>query len=127
MHELIDREDPKCLYCNGSCDLHMDGEIILTTLSYEVQSLRCRRCHETFEIHWVDDNGETKYLGFTFTCGSLTVHNLYDKGFCIGGKELLYSQWQAAAPEFNYIEKFNVDFSNKNKLYEKLKTYLIFS
>lgn len=127
LHELIDREDPKCLYCDSFCDDYMDGESISHNINYYVQIFRCRKCHETFEIHWIDDMVKTKMQGFLFTCEPLTVFNLYNKGFSIGGKELHFSRWKSLNPGFNFIEEFEVDFSNKNKLLEKLKTYLIFS
>ncbi len=130
MHELIDREDPKCLYCNGKCDFTMDGDFLAGTLSltYEVQILKCRRCFETFEIHWIDDAGEVRYSSFVFTCGSLTVYNQYEKGFCIGGKELLHPASKSLPYEtMKFVPEFLVDFSDKNKLWEKLKTYLVFS
>lgn len=131
LHELIDREDPSCLYCKATCDLKQDGFFIAGTLSlyYEVQILTCRKCHEIFEIHWIDDNGETKFLCFVFTCKEIAVTDKYDEGFHIGSKGILYDNWKGGISTYlgTEIPAFPVDFSNKRKLYNKLKTYLVFS
>lgn len=129
MHELIDRDDPKCLYCGHACDINLDGMTILTTLQYDAEILTCRKCKEIFEIHRIDDNGETKYISFVFTCKDVVVYNRYGSGFHIGGKEVLFKNWQQNRLRnfSNFILEFPVDFSDKKVLYKKLKTYLTFS
>lgn len=129
MHELIDREDPKCLYCNSDCDFKHDGFFPagISNLYYELEILTCRKCKEIFEIHWIDDAGEFRYLSFVFTCKDIVVLNRYSSGYSIGGKEFLYVNWSAGKNPDNFIPAFPVDFSNKNKLYKKLKTYVVFS
>lgn len=132
LHELIDRENPSCLYCKSNCDIKQDGFFLAGTLTlfYELQILTCQKCKEIFEIHWLDDNGETRMIGFTFTCKKIVVYNHYDKNeFTIGGKELLYKNWGPGLNSVggNIVPEFTVDFSNKRKLNNKLKTYLVFS
>lgn len=129
LHELVDREEPKCLYCNGKCDHSQNGDFVMTaSITYEVETLKCRRCHETFEIHWVDDAGQVTITSFVFTCGSIVVYNQYGNGFAVGGREYLYpASKRVMSTDMKFIPEFPVDFSDKNKLYEKLKTYSVFS
>jgi hypothetical protein len=130
LHELIDREKPSCLYCRGEFDIKQDGFFPggITSLTYEVQMLTCRKCDEVFEIHWVDDAGQLTWSGFVFTCNEVVVFHSYASGFYIGGIELLYQNWVGASAKLeNCVPEFKVDFSDKKKLYKKLKTYLVFS
>lgn len=127
MHELVDREDPRCLYCNSRCDLEMDGGFVagIISITQEVQMLTCRACKEKFEIHWVDDSGKITYLDFVFSCKDIVVINRYvEKAFYIVDKRYLYKNGRACPT--NPIPEFTVDFSDKKKLYEKLKTYRVF-
>lgn len=130
LHELIDRENPSCLYCKGELDLKHDGFFPggIASLIYDIQMLTCRDCDEIFEIHWVDDAGKVTYVAFVFSCNEIVVFNSYSTGFHVGGNELLYQNWSGSTAKLeNSIPAFNVDFSDKKKLYKKLKTYLIFS
>lgn len=128
LHELIDRDDPSCLYCKSPCDLMQDGFLALTSLYYECQILTCRKCKEIFEIHWVEDNGETRYVAFVFTCKDIVVDYQYADGIHIGGRELLYHNKFGTKPiTGGFLPAFPIDFSNKRKLHNKLKTYLVFS
>ncbi len=143
LHELIDREDPRCLYCNSDCDLKQDGipmSMSSTNHTYEVQILTCRNCQEIFEIHWYEtDQQVTQYYGFVFTCKDLLVFNMYlmkpyedlDGAFCLGKRSKnLWKHHKNKPANFPFrprIPPFPVDFSDKEKLYEKLKTYLVFS
>lgn len=130
LHELIDRENPLCLYCQGELDLKHDGFFPggIVSLTYDVQMLTCRDCDEVFEIHWIDDAGKVTYAAFVFTCNEIVVFNLYADGFFVGGNELLYQNWVGASAKLeNSIPAFNVDFSDKKKLFKKLRTYLVFS
>jgi len=128
MHELIDREDPRCLYCKSDCDIQLGYGFLAATPSYNVDILTCRKCNERFEIHWLGDIDPTQITAFVFTCKKWVVFFKYDAGFSIGGKELL---WGNKSPhptsELKYILPFEVDFSDKKKLQKKLKTYLTFS
>jgi hypothetical protein len=128
LHELIDREDPKCLYCNSDFDIELSGDYIGGSSSMlNVDILSCRNCHEQFEITSIDEADNV--IAFAFTCKGIVIRNVYHlQSFILGGKELLYGIISSSYPENpNYIPEFNIDFSDKNKLYEKLKTYLIFS
>lgn len=139
MHELIDREDPRCLYCHSECDIEQDGTSISLYSSgdtYECQILTCRKCKEVFEIHWYDHSGDIFYHAFLFTCKELTVFDFYprptdmEEHFAIGTRDQLYKQWKDDPRNFprkNRVPAFPVDFFNKRALHKKLKTYLTFS
>lgn len=120
-HELIDRDEPKCLYCNSDFDLNLKSEWIPNTaLKADKEILTCRKCKEVFEIHSLQGgDGNTEYVGFTFSCKKFRVFfNYIESYFDISdenGKHIIA------------IPSFQVNFSDKNKLYEKLKTYLVFS
>lgn len=126
LHELINREEPKCLYCKSSCDYSLDG-FGVGLASHDVDILTCQKCKEIFEVHTTTQpSGESEVDGMSFTCKDIVVVCSYEYGFAIGGKEYLYPNW-SANNTYQYLEPFPVDFSNKKKLYKKLKTYLVFS
>lgn len=133
MHELIDKDIPRCLYCNAEFDTNamsiksssgssmshlMPGKHFM--MRYDTETLYCVDCRETFEIHsHQSDEGETTYSGFTFSCKGYSIfYNYIESYFDISdnkGKHIVA------------IPSFSVDFSDKEKLHEKLKTYITFS
>jgi len=134
-HEIIDRDDPRCPYCQGDFDLDMKGEWIARSQNrYDVEVLTCQKCKEKVEIHSIQTiDGETVINTFTFTCKDLCILHVYaGKTFWIGGLSLLYdsldNQMATSATEpMVKLPAFDVDFSDKEKLWKKLKTYLVFS
>jgi hypothetical protein len=130
MHELIDREDPRCLYCKSECDIQLDGLPVSprNAIAFNVDILTCRKCKEVFEIHsW--ENDPTEIADFVFSCKTISVMNKYDgmyQGFHIGPRSNL---WPSIFNVNNStrVPPFAVDFSDKKKLFAKLKTYLVFS
>ena len=130
LHELIDREDPRCLYCKSECDIQLTGNYILpgSSSQYNVDMLTCRKCKERFDIHWIDE--ATNVVSFAFSCKKMAVFHAYGHGFIIGiKKELLWSYEDRADTKDTdkYLPPFDIDFSDKKKLHNKLKTYLLFS
>jgi len=130
LHELIDREEPKCLYCKSDVDLSMSS---IGWPQYHVDSLTCKnkKCKAVFEVHAYEDLDNI--VAFTFTCKDLCIRNNYASGVAvgtvlIGAHDLLYSKRGISA---KYIElgtdSLSFDFSDKKKLYKKLKTYIVFS
>lgn len=131
LHELIDKEEPKCLYCNVEIDTNAMS--IRSSSGYvayklgqaniarsDAETLYCVDCRETFEIYSnQNDAGETTYSGFNFTCKNLSVFCDYNKS-CFDISNLKGTQRTT-------IPSFDLDFSDRNKLREKLKTYLVFS
>lgn len=121
MHELIDRDTPKCLYCNSDVDAELQSEWIpQSSLKVDKEKLTCRKCKESFVIHSIQDHyGYTDYIGFTFSCKDYHVFfNYVESYFDISDQKGKY---------IIAIPFFSVDFSNLEKLHEKLKTYITFS
>lgn len=132
-HELIDKDDPRCLYCDGEVDVELKGNWS-TALSarHDVEVLRCRKCREVFEIHSMQDStGETHYGSFVFTCGKYCIQNAYSSDrYVIGNHSLLFQEViNPSVPETTKVDvpNFSIDFSDKEKLLAKLGTYLLFS
>jgi hypothetical protein len=132
MHELIDQNEPKCLYCNADFDTNAmsikssSGSSMAHLIPvksfltrYDIETLYCVDCKEKFQIHSnQNDEGETTYTGFTFTCNTFEVFFNYIEsyfGISKNGKHIIA------------IPSFQADFSDKKKLLEKLKTYIVFS
>jgi hypothetical protein len=118
-HNLIDREDPICLYCGKRCVIDYHGTRVQNTVE-DCDILTCQGCQETFRVNSVrDPAGETTYTEFNFTCKDYTVIYKYaDDKFVIRDKD---------RKDIATIPTFEVDFSDKKRLHEKLKTYIIFS
>jgi hypothetical protein len=128
----MDRDDPRCLYCGFFVDIELKGEwIARSSIRYDVEVLTCRKCKEVFEIHSMQGyDGETEISGFVFTCKELCVQYSYNHPyFRVGEHNLLYQSLdqQASAKGGTEVLAFPVEFSDKEKLWEKLRTYLIFS
>jgi DNA-directed RNA polymerase subunit RPC12/RpoP len=120
-HELIDKNEPKCLYCNSEIFYELKSDWLPnTSLKVDSEIITCHKCKEEFKIHSLQgSDGVTEYTGFTFTCKSYCVFfNYIESYFDISDKK---------GKHIVAIPSFTVDFSDKNKLYDKLKTYLIFS
>lgn len=129
MHELIDNEYPRCLYCQNDCVVGYSGEKAPMGCTVNVETLTCFECPAVFEIHSIQSSdGETSYTSFVFTCKSLCVVNNYSSStFRIGDRDLLWGEVRQHPKTPVDTEVFEVDFSDKNKLYDKLKLYLTFS
>lgn len=122
MHELIDRFDPICLYCGTKCVITLEGIRIKTGEIEDHDVLQCQKCREVFRVESVQNpEGETRYTGFQFTCSRLRVIYKYDEG------KFRISDLNDRNKEPVVIPTFEVDFSDKKKLHEKLKTYILFS
>lgn len=134
LHELIDKDVPCCLYCNAEFDSNaisissnssyltykMKLGIINNVVRSDIETLYCVDCKETFEIYsHQSDDGETHYTGFNFTCKKLSIKCKYI--------ESIFDISDLKGERHVTIPSFNPDFSDKDKLHEKLKTYLIFS
>ena len=134
LHELIDRDVPRCLYCRVKFDFnamsisssshgsasHLTPSLRSYMMRYDREALYCVDCKEKFEIlSNQSDEGEATYTGFIFTC----------KGF-----EVFYDYVQSTidisdlkGEHHTAIPSFDPDFSDRDRLHEKLKTYLVFS
>jgi len=121
LHELIDKDDPRCLYCNSEIVYELKSEWLPnTSLKADAEILTCQKCKEVFKIHSLQGgDGVTEYTGMTFSCKGYRIFNSYIESY--------FSIFDDKGKHIVTIPSFVVDFSNKNKLYEKIKTYLIFS
>lgn len=121
LHELISKHDPRCLYCDSEIFYELKSEWLPnSSLKADAEILTCQKCKEVFKIHSLQgDDGVTEYTGMTFSCKDYRIFfNYIESYFDISDKK---------GKHIVAIPSFSVDFSDKNKLYEKLKTYLIFS
>lgn len=121
MHELIDREYPVCLYCGKRGEVFFSGSAIPSSaLTIEHESLQCISCKETFTINSIQNsNGETNYTGFDLSCNEYIIGISYTENY-----------YEIRDDSGNYIvtlPPFKIDFSDKEKLYQKIKTYVLFS
>lgn len=120
-HELIDQDEPKCLYCYSNVDVTLSSSWIPSiNLRADIETLTCRKCKESFWIHSLQgDDGVTEINGFTFSCKDFWLFfNYIEEYFEVKDKHRKY---------LFAIPSFPLDFSDKEKLYQKLKTYLVFS
>lgn len=130
MHRLIDREGPRCLYCHTECDIKLDGipQSNKNMVAFNVEVLTCRKCKEVFEIHWWEED-PIEIADFVFTCKKIAVLYKYDgmyAGFHVGNRSNLWPNIFKIIDTVD-VPPFKVDFSDKKKLYKKLRTYLVFS
>jgi hypothetical protein len=123
MHELIDKEQPKCLYCDSDCEVEHEGEWVPPAFNctYDRDIIICSSCKEKFEIHESQAaDGDTKQVGFGFTCKIYFVFFNYPENY--------FDLYQNQDRKYiTTIPPFEVDFSDINKLYNKIKTYILFS
>jgi hypothetical protein len=110
------------------CDVKLDGTAItpINTVSRNIEILTCVKCKEVFEIHWWED---CDIDSFVFSCKDIAVLCVYDgqyAGFHIGNIKNLWPSRHTQDDSID-IPFFEIDFSYKKILHEKLKTYLVFS
>lgn len=110
-----------CPYCQGDFKLSCEGEHISQGNQVFTDSYSCTECAETFVINRVNE----ELTSFQFTCNKLWI------SICIEQNKLQMSvlQNETDGGPIPYIEMpaFIPDFSDKDKLFNKLRTYLIFS
>jgi hypothetical protein len=121
MHELINMDNPRCLYCEGDIDFsHTSSSDLANGTRSDVEALTCRFCEERFLIYYSQNSiGETKHTGFAFSCNDCFIS--YNYNLCN------FSIFDQHRWFITTIPYFTIDFSDKNKLYNKLKIYLVFS
>ena len=128
-HHLIDEEDPHCLYCKNKCN------IIWVESNYDVShypapspwininKYYCVSCDEVFRVHTIGESA----ISFDFTCKDIWVRIYYDtENFSFEKRSDALSP-NSNCHWVNGLDNVEFDFSNKDKLYNKIKTYLVFS
>lgn len=119
----FDLDFPVCLYCGATCYISStsSGDSVIDTY-------HCEFCNESFIIFYKED----EQVSFEFTCYnySVLIHKTKDTFQLLStncGFQLnRYINWHQIINQIK-VPKFTIDFSNKQKLYEKLHTYAIFS
>lgn len=112
---LISIENPICLYCKGRCDHEGFGEAMMV-----MDSFVCHPCNENFTLFSVIGGKEAT---LSVTCNDIRIFIYSDADtFKVGSRSN-----QSYILKDVYIPKFDLPLDDKEKLYQKLKTYLIFS
>ena len=130
LHKLIDKYEPECLYCGQEMKLTLQ-EIGGSPPFENVEKLLCLKCNSIFEIHCEETDEHTKYVGFLFSCRDIYVLNQYksdthENQFLIGNHQLR-ADMKGPRAKHVVIPAFTPDFSDREKLYEKLKLFILFS
>ena len=126
LHQILNEDDTRCLFCNEYCNVKLDSTTNNGFSSYNISTYDCASCFETFEVHWLGYSDPTEVLSFVFTCNGITVFIKYDSGMFIGKQELLFNK-QVNVFDYTVIPFFDINFSLKDELFEKLSTYMVFS
>ena len=121
-HNLIDPENPKCLYCHNliTTIVRDSQSIIGTGLYQDNETFICLYCKEHFIIiTYLDSNNETEYIAFGFTTENYAIYHWYElKEFEIMDRK--------KEKFITSLSLFDVDFSDKEKISNKIDIYLTF-
>lgn len=122
--DLFDPEDPKCVYCDGKeFQFTSTSKSSPTGLStYYTDTHTCIWCLEEFVVRRIEMHFSTPRVAqhFSISCDDLVLAQMYhDRGLVLYGK--------SSENDLVCLPFFIPDFSDKQKLYRKLKTILTFS
>jgi hypothetical protein len=101
---------PLCLFCQNYLEINNTSS---NNLSFD--RFICTNCNEIFCFGYYNDT----LTNMSFTCLNIEV--------TIYSSKPHYTISSARIVDNIHIPAFNIDFSDKNKLFEKLHTYIIFS
>jgi hypothetical protein len=110
--------DPYCLFCSN----HIDDCKSENTQFYSTTNYNCVGCNEIFIDMYFYGAPKTENQFFIFTCNDLQV-NLNTKGKTIQINRLPIT----FPPSGKKLDYFPLNFENKKSLYDKLKTYQLFT
>lgn len=119
----VDIENPICLYCKSPCTQEIQD---LTGGKYINHRHTCSICSEYYTLFFEtnhSDDVDRYYYNFNFSCSEFLV-SMSNNPDAISIRNRNTSSLR---PGWVRVPLFHISFSNKDKLYEKLKTYLIFS
>lgn len=126
LRDLLNEDQLNCLYCNYRCEVKASSYATSAGNYHDhVAMFNCNNCHEEFSIIVTTssytnilDGSKTEHLLLQqfFSCKTIIVSIKNDK-FFISNK---------ISKEIE-IPPFKIDFKNKEELYNKLRTYLLFS
>lgn len=103
---------PECLYCKSICEITSGGEAMMSMTSYD-----CKSCGDYFS-----NISAANIRELQFTCKEFCI--FYEIGSAIFQ---IYNTDSSTDDKRVSIPRFDIDFSDREKLYEKLKTYLVFA
>jgi hypothetical protein len=109
--EKINFNRPECLYCKSICEADTGGEAMMVMTTYD-----CKLCGDYFTIVKVASDKE-----LSFTCKEFCIFHYND------ANEFEVDNTDGLTHDRIKIPVFDIDFSDRERLYEKLKTYLIFA
>jgi hypothetical protein len=118
--------DPQCLFCKSHCDVESYGLAIPTDVVHR-DILTCTACGEYYQVFVFDSSKEGAPIKkdfahiVEFSCGGVVIA-LSEEAGCLA----IRARSADENTEVN-IPEFELDITDKQKLQEKLKTYLIFS
>lgn len=117
--------DVKCIYCKSRCNI-TNGSVgsLYPTSVFSDYFCTNEKCSEVFHFSYYETE-PIEIIFFTFSCNGIFVQ-LIDK-YCVIGNNLLIWEYSPNDFEQHKIPLFNIDFSEKEKLYNKLKSYLVFA
>lgn len=115
-----------CPYCKGQLSVGGSG---IPELIYTVDFYTCTQCQEVFEVHREKDAESS----FFFSCNGIYVRYIFNDSiihrtcFISTDESLRYGISGLSTPHKIEVPLFVLDFSNKEKLHNKLRVFLIFS
>ena len=108
----IDLDSPICWYCN----LYLQHAYGGGNISIYNDIYNCKCCNENYRIYYFNDQIKRTI----FTCIDLLINLDVEKN--------QYGiKYNDDNDKYTWIPPFNIDFSDKQLLNNKFKTYLIFS
>ena len=113
-NQIIDCQEGKCLYCNMDCIINPDN----SGNPYKHISYTCKTCGEFFRIKYLYDN---KLILISFSCNGNTIW--FDN---IKKIFYLWKTKDRGSASAAMVRPFIIDFSNKEKLLQKIKMCFIF-
>ena len=105
--KIINQDNTFCLYCKGNCK-YTESSIDQSNFQ-SVELYYCEHCNERFVYYKFTISNTILY--FTFSCRLIEV--------TVYSEHIFINNIKCPLVDF--------DFSNKDKLYSKLKTYMLFS
>lgn len=123
LHSLINEDRPYCLYCNQKCNYHLDTQQHISGTIETLKLFLCPSCGESFHTWHNTDDGTPNT--FIMTCYELTIYQSYEDPNSPNSE--LGIQGEKDDGEIIWVPEFKIDFSDRDILYQKLKTYLLFS
>jgi hypothetical protein len=113
----FDEAAAKCLFCQGECDVVSSS--LPARLFIHENDYTCRTCSEYYKIYIFEGLDKNVSRIYSFSCGDYIV--------ALGEKQEDFSIRKKDKEVLVYVPKFDIDLTDKEKLLEKLRTYLIFS